>query len=199
MEKVETHPFSKRDKVAGLVVVALMTGFLFDPIQSVVAALLSLVFHPLSTVLPFSALLSGVGSATGLVTTVIAMRVRDDERAERLKERAGELQERLESDEDDDAEELHPELARTQWEMLKTSIRPALWSALVTVPTFLWLRWIFAAPATALAPAVVVLPAVGPVALTATLVGPVKVWLAWYLGASISTRLVARRAIRHLA
>lgn len=201
MEEVETRPFSKRDRIAGLVAVGLMTGFLFDPIQSTVAALLSLVFHPLSTVVPFSALLSGVGSGTGLLTTVIAMRVRDDERAKRLKERTGELRERLESDDSDeeDLEELQPELARTQWEMLKTSLRPAVWSALVTVPTFLWLRWIFADPATALAPAAVVLPAVGPVALTATLVGPVKVWLAWYLGVSISTRLVARRAIGHLA
>jgi len=200
MEAVETRPLTKWDKIAGLVVVGLMAGFMLNPIQSTVAAVLSLVFHPLSTVLPFSALLSGVGSGIGLVTTVVALRVKDEDRAQELKHRAETLQERLDSDEEnEDGEDLSPELAKTQWELLKTSMRPALWSALVTVPTFLWLRWIFADPATALAPAVVVLPAVGPVALTATIVGPVKVWLAWYLGASISTRLVARRVIRRLA
>ncbi|PSQ18840.1 hypothetical protein BRD00_03590 [Halobacteriales archaeon QS_8_69_26] len=199
METVETRPLTTWDKVAGLVVVGLMMGFLLNPIQSAVATVLSLVFHPLSTVLPFSALLSGVGSATGLITTVVAMRLRDDDRAQELKERAETLQERLDGDDEDELEELSPELANTQWELLKTSIRPALWSALVTVPTFLWLRWMFADPATALAPAVVVLPALGPVTLTATIVGPVKVWLAWYLGASISTRLVTRRAIRYLS
>jgi len=206
METVEKRPLTTRDKVAGLVALCLMAGFVLDPIQYVVATALSLLVHPLTAVFPFSALLSGVGSATGLLSAVLTVRLVDDDRVDRLKDRAETLQERLKSEESgeqdaedgDRTEDLGPELATTQLELLKAQFRPAIYSALVTVPAFLWLRWVFAAPATALAPAVVVLPAVGPVAWSATLVGPLKVWLVWYFGASVSTRLIARRAIRRL-
>ncbi|WP_435179872.1 hypothetical protein [Halorussus sp. AFM4] len=57
----------------------------------------------------------------------------------------------------------------------------------------------FVAPSAAVAPAALALPVVGQVAWTATLVGPLKVWLAWYVGCSLSTGLVARKVVARLA
>lgn len=66
---------------------------------------------------------------------------------------------------------------------------------LVAAPALLWLRWVFGA-STGVTPAVVV-PAVGPVVLTGSVVGPVKASLTQYLGASLSTRLLTCRAVSH--
>lgn len=189
---------SRWDKLAAVVAVVLAAGYLVDPIQAVVATALSMVVDPLTMVLPFSAVLSGMGSTTAVVTTIAQRRLRNDERVRDLRERMETLQERVQDD-DEVPEELQDELAGTWTAMLKAQFRPMIWSMLVTVPTFLYLRWAFAAPAAAVVPAVAVVPFVGPVALTATLVGPLKVWVAWYLGASLSTRLVVSRVADRIA
>ncbi len=66
-------------------------------------------------------------------------------------------------------------LMKHQAEMVKGSFRPMVWSLLVTAPVFIWLRWVFTSPATAIVPVAFFLPVVGHVAWTATVVGPLKV------------------------
>lgn len=86
-----------------------------------------------------------------------------------------------------------------QAEMVKGSFRPMVWSLLVTAPVFIWLRWVFTSPATAIVPVAFFLPVVGHVAWTATVVGPLKVWLVWYIGASASSGYVGRKIVRRVA
>ncbi|MFD1645449.1 DUF106 domain-containing protein [Haloarchaeobius litoreus] len=196
--------WSTADSVAGLLALVLATGYVLSPIQTVVATVWSAVLAPLSVVLPFSALLLLLAGTNGVFTALLQAKLRDSERVEQLQERIEELQTRLrearEADdlsvEDLDDEQL--ELNRTMLAMLKANVRPLVWSMLVTIPTFLWLRWVFLAPAAGIAPAMVFVPLVGQLSWTATVLGPVKLWLAWYFGASLSTGFVARRVVRRV-
>jgi uncharacterized membrane protein (DUF106 family) len=184
------------DKLVAALVFLLATGYAVAPIRELVVGALTGLLGPLSVWLPFSALVFGLGGLSGVTSALARRLVRDGDRAERARDRVEELRERLadaDSDADDDLAATREELRSETLTALAEDLRPAVYSAAVTIPAFLWLRWVFTAPAAALAPATVLVPFVGPVAWTATLVGPVKLWLIWYLGASLSTGALARR------
>lgn len=192
--------WSTFDQLAVLVVATLATGYAIEPIRLVVVTAVSGLVGPVSVWLPFSAIVFLLGGAAGVVSAVARSVVRDAERAEQARERAQELRERLRdaTDSDHDLPDVQRELRTATLTALAENTRPMIWSALVSIPAFFWLRWAVASPAAALAPAAVVVPAVGPVAWTATVVGPIQVWLGWYLVASFSTGVVARRVVNAL-
>ncbi|WP_231182906.1 EMC3/TMCO1 family protein [Haladaptatus sp. DYF46] len=186
------------DKLAGALALVLMTGYYLTPVQSAVVATLDVVLSPLATLVPVSVFLFGLAGATGLYSTTLQLLLQDSDAMERLQERMKTLQRELQSPPDDDADALgddQRELMRSWMTMLKLQFRPMVWSMLLTIPVFLWIRWAMMNPAAATIPVALSLPVVGHVALTATLVGPVKVWLVWYLGGSISFTFVSRRVL----
>ena len=186
------------DKLAGAFALVLMTGYYLTPVQSAVVATLDVVLSPLATLVPVSVFLFGLAGATGLYSTALQLLLQDSDAMERLQERMKTLQGKLQSPPDDDADALgddQRELMRSWMTMLKLQFRPMVWSMLLTIPVFRWIRWAMVNPAAATIPVALSLPVVGHVALTATLVGPVKVWLVWYLGGSISFSFVSRRVL----
>ncbi|ERH13109.1 MAG: putative membrane protein [halophilic archaeon J07HB67] len=183
------------DKLVAALVVLLAAGYAVTPVRELVVGGLTGVLAPLSVWLPFSALVVGLGGLSGVTSAVARRVVRDADRAEQARERVAELRDRLADADDSELAETRDRLREETLTALAENLRPAVYSAVVTIPAFLWLRWVFTAPAAALAPATVLVPFVGPVAWTATLVGPVKLWLVWYLGASLSTGAVARRVV----
>ncbi|MCO8243879.1 MULTISPECIES: EMC3/TMCO1 family protein [unclassified Haladaptatus] len=189
------------DKFAGLLALTLMSGYYLAPVQGSIAMAVNLVLSPLATLLPVSVLLFGVAGTTGLYSTTLRLLLGDSERMERLQERIETLQKRTSSSTEEDGDgtdsiaDEQTELLRSWLAMLKLQFRPLAWSMLLTVPVFLWIRWAMANPASATVPLALSLPVVGHIALTATLIGPVKVWLVWYIGGSISTSFVSRRVL----
>lgn len=190
------------DKLAGLLALALMTGYYVAPIQRAVGTTMQALLGPAATLLPFSVLMVLLAGTTGLSSAVLNAKLRSQEGMEAVRERMTDLQDRLdaarERDDDETVEELLDEQRAVTLRMLagmKSQFRPVVWSMLISIPVFLWLRWVFVAPSVAIAPAALALPVVGPIAWTASLVGPVKVWLAWYIGCSLSTGVVARRLV----
>ncbi|WP_423744781.1 EMC3/TMCO1 family protein (plasmid) [Haladaptatus sp. SPP-AMP-3] len=187
------------DKLAGVFALVLMTGYYLVPVQSAVVATFDVVLAPFASLVPASVFLFGLAGATGLYSTTLQLLLRDSDATGRLQERMKTLQEKLRSPPDgDDADALEDdqrELMRSWVAMLKLQFRPLVWSMLLTIPVFLWVRWAMANPAAATVPVALSLPVVGHVALTATLVGPVKVWLVWYIGGSMSFSFVSRRVL----
>lgn len=206
MDTDSSRAWTGYDKLAGLLALTLMAGYYVSPIQRTVAEAMQTMLGPATTILPFSVLMLLLAGTTGLSSAILQTKLRSRERVEHLQERMSDLRDRLESARERDDEEAIEELRTEQQDLvveylaaMKTQLRPAVWSMLVSLPAFLWLRWVFVAPGAAIAPAAFALPIVGQVAWTATLVGPLKVWLAWYVGCSISTGLVARRVVARLA
>lgn len=205
MESERRDGWTGYDRAAGLVAALLAAGYVVQPIQEVVVAAFSAVLVPLSVVLPFSVLMVLLAGTNGIYTAFLQVRLRNQDRIDGLQERMETLQERVESaggtddEAPDELDDVRHELTRTWAALLKQNLRPMVWSMLVTIPAFLWLRWVFVAPAAGFAPAAVFVPLLGQVPWTATVVGPVKLWLAWYFGASISTGFVARRVVGRVA
>lgn len=192
---VNAPDWSSADRAVAVVALVLTTGYAVQPVQAAVTGAVHIVLAPAATVLPFAALLVLLSGVTGVASTLLRHRLRDDERFEAAQNRLEELQERMQEvgASADDSEEEQRELLRTWTAMLKMQFRPAVWSMLLTVPLFLWVRWAVSAPAAAVAPAALSLPLLGPVVWTASVVGPVKVWVLWYLGGSlVSTQLSMR-------
>ncbi|WP_135828685.1 DUF106 domain-containing protein [Halorussus halobius] len=198
----ESRGWSRYDKLAGLASLALLSGYYVTPIQEAVGVAMQALLGPATTVLPFSVLILLLAGTTGLSSALLNLKLRNQDRMDELRDRMNDLRDRMESarerDDDDAVEELQTEQQElmVDWmTAMKSQFRPAVWSMLVTVPAFLYLRWLFLAPTAAIAPAAFAVPMLGHVAWTATLVGPVQVWLAWYVGCSISTGLVARKVV----
>lgn len=186
------------DKLVALLALVLATGYAVAPVREVVVAGVGGLLAPLSVWLPFSALVVVLGGASGVTSALARAAVRDGDRADRARERVERLRDRITETDGDVAPETREAIRAEMLTALAEDLRPAAYSAAVSIPAFLWLRWAFAAPAAAVAPAAVVLPVVGSVAWTAALVGPVKLWLVWYLGASVSTGVLARRGLARL-
>ncbi|WP_227353230.1 DUF106 domain-containing protein [Haladaptatus salinisoli] len=198
--------WSTHDKLAGLLAVGLFAGYFVRPMESIVVAVVSPVLSPLAVWLPFSLFVFLLAGSTGLYTAVLQAKLRDAEQMERLQRKMKTLRERLQTardeSDDDEMERLRSEqreLMHHQVQMMKGNFRPMVWSLLVTAPAFIWLRWVFTSPAAAVAPVAFFLPVVGQVAWTATVVGPLKVWLVWYIGASVSSGYVGRKLVRRAA
>lgn len=192
--------WSLYDKIAAVLVLGLMGGYFLAPIQHVITTTLQTALGPLIIFLPFSVLLLVLSGATGVVSTITRHRLRDTERVEQLQERIEKTREQLQEGytEDSDPADLQAdqkEMMRDWIAVMKLQIRPAIWSMLVTVPIFLWVRWLVTAPTVAIAPIALSLPLIGPLAWTGTVIGPIKIWLVWYLGGSMSSAVISRKLL----
>ena len=148
-----TGRWTLTDKLAALVVFVLAAGYAVAPIRVVVVGALTGLLAPLSVWLPFSALVVGLGGLSGVTSALARRLVRDADRAERARDRVEELRERLaDANTTPDADDAGDDLAATRAELrsetltaLAENLRPAVYSAAVTIPAFLWLRWVFTA------------------------------------------------------
>jgi uncharacterized membrane protein (DUF106 family) len=192
--------WSLYDKLAAVLVLGLMSGYFLAPIQHLVTTTLQTALGPLTVLLPFSILLLVLSGATGVVSTVMRHRLQETERVEQLQERMEDARDRLQEAHTDDDDPVYlqadqKEMMRDWMTVMKLQIRPAVWSMLVTIPIFLWVRWLVTAPTVAIAPLALSLPLLGPLAWTGTVIGPLKIWLVWYLGGSMSSAVISRKLL----
>lgn len=196
---LESGGWTTYDKIVCVLSLVLMSGYYLSPVQHVVATTLNFVLSPLGTLMPLSVFLLVLSGSTGLCSTTMRHLLQDSDRLEHLQSRMKELQEEMTHDgqnqNDDEFAEEQQELMGSMLAMMKLQFRPMVWSMLVTIPVFLWLRWAVMSPTAAAIPVALSLPVVGHVALSATIVGPLKVWIVWYIGGSISTTMLSRRVL----
>lgn len=198
---LESGSWTMYDTVAGVLALVLMSGYLLTPIQHLVVTTLDFVLGPVVALLPFTLFFFGLAGVTGVSSTVLRHYLQDSEQLDRLQSRLTELQEALSTasqGDDQPPDELTPdqrEFMNSLVAMMKLQFRPLVWSMLVTVPIFLWLRWAMMEPTAAAVPVALTLPILGPVTLSATLIGPLKVWLVWYIGGSISMSMLSQRVL----
>lgn len=198
---LESGGWTTYDTVAGVLALVLMSGYALAPVQQIIATSLNVVLSPLGTLMPLSVFLLGLSGVTGLCSTTLRHLLEDSDRLDQLQSRIQELQEKLSAAQQTDDEvpdelaELQQELMNNFLTMMKLQFRPMVWSMLITIPIFLWLRWAVLAPTAAAIPVALSLPVVGHIALSATVIGPLKVWVVWYLGGSLSTSILSRRLL----
>ncbi|MWG33301.1 DUF106 domain-containing protein [Halomarina oriensis] len=193
--------WSRADKAAGVAALCLLAGYQVGPVGSFVGSTVDLALGPVQAALPFSVVVLGLAALTATVSLVVRRRLvgdvspPDGDRMQDLAERLDTARERGDDAVVERLEARRRALVREQLSALKTQCRPLVWTMLVTIPVFLWLSWLVAAPAAAVTPVAPVYPVVGRIVWTARLVGPVQAWMAWYFVCSLLAGTTLRRTV----
>jgi uncharacterized membrane protein (DUF106 family) len=197
--------WSKWDKGAAVVSIALFAGYSWAPMRNVIGNGMNVFLGPLNTALPFYAVVMILAVVTGLYSTILQANLMDSEKMGAYQEKMQEIQEkRKEAKERGDDEALdriqdeQMEAMGDQMGMFKEQFRPMVWIMFLTIPVFLWMYWgvgigANATPIFDLEP--LVLPFAGEKAWTDSVLGPVQVWIVWYFLCSMGFTQIIRKGL----
>lgn len=192
--------WSRLDRAAGACALLLASGYYLSPVRDAVGETMHLLLGPMNAAVPFSLVVLVLALCNGLVSSALRLWLIDSDRLARQRERMQELKDRIEAARERGDEEAIEHLSREQRSMMgdvlgayKQQLRPMAWAMLLTVPVFLWLRWLFLAPVAATTPAGMFIPVLGQIAWTARVIGPIPFWLAWYVSGTLVSSVVSRK------
>jgi uncharacterized membrane protein (DUF106 family) len=201
----DSSSWSKWDKGAALVSVALFAGYSWAPMRNVIGNGMNVFLNPLNTALPFYAVVMVLAVVTGLYSTLLQANLMDTEMMGEYQEKMQEIQEkRKEAKERGDDEALdriqdeQMDAMGDQMGMFKEQFRPMVWIMFLTIPVFLWMYWgvgigANATPIFDLEP--LVLPLAGEKAWTDQVLGPIQVWIVWYFLCSMGFTQIIRKGL----
>jgi uncharacterized membrane protein (DUF106 family) len=201
----DSSSWSKWDKGAALVSVALFAGYSWAPMRNVIGNGMNVFLNPLNTALPFYAVVMVLAVVTGLYSTLLQANLMDTEKMGEYQEKMQEIQEkRKEAKERGDDEALdriqdeQMDAMGDQMGMFKEQFRPMVWIMFLTIPVFLWMYWgvgigANATPIFDLEP--LVLPLAGEKAWTDQVLGPIQVWIVWYFLCSMGFTQIIRKGL----
>ncbi|QRV17358.1 DUF106 domain-containing protein [Haloterrigena salifodinae] len=201
-ETIEPYRWSALDKAAGATAVALFAGYWSPQLRDVVASTESVVLGPITEIIPFYGIIVLLSIATGLYSTVLQSRLTDHEKIQQYTQRMEALQNRKQAAEergDDEAlkqiRQEQREAAGDQLGLLKVKFRPMVWTMLVTIPVFLWLRWKVNGGHLGAGQTGLVVPLAGHVTWQQSLVGPMSTWIVWYFLCSMASRQIIQKTL----
>jgi uncharacterized membrane protein (DUF106 family) len=215
-DDIEPTGWSRYDKLAGLGVLVVMSGYYFDPVQDLIGGVLGTVLNPLDQVLPFYVVILVLAMATGVYSTILMSNLMNTELIQKQQQKMQAIRDRKKAakERDDDAaldkirdEEM--DMMSDQMSMFKEQFRPMVWVTLITIPVFLWMYFTIgpgssgttihgAEPLIDLGNgpnAGMVLPMVGKVNWTTGIIGPFQAWIAWYFLCSMGFSQLIRKSV----
>ena len=200
-QDLEFEDWRRVDKGIGLVVLALFAGYFLPPVRSAIASTESILLGPLAALLPFYWVVLVLAAVTGLYSSLLEERLRDEEKIDRynqwlkrLKLRKEAAQERDDQEALERIEQEYPGNFSGQLTMFKARFRSTVWSLLLTIPVLLWLRSAVGG-AHLSAGAGMVLPFAGSVTWQQPVVGPMQAWLVWYFFASVASSQIIQKTL----
>jgi len=199
----EESSWSKWDKMAGLVTVALFLGYTQAPIRDTVGQVLDLFLGPLAGSLPFYIIIIVLSVFTGLNSTILQGKLMDSQKMGEYQERMQDIQDRRKAAKERGDDEALEEIQQEQMEamgdqlgMFKEQFRPMVWIMLVNIPVFLWIYYMVQTDAmVAGASPVMILPLIGELSSWNARIGPMWGWLIWYFVCSMSFNQIVRKAL----
>jgi len=199
-EDDEGASWSQYDKLAGVTALGLMIGYYYDPVKNVVGGTIDALLAPLSTTMPFYAVILSIAMLTGLYSTLLQSNLMDMDRMAEYQERMKAIQEkqkRAKERGDDEAlekvREEQMEAMGDQMGMFKEQFRPMVWIFLLTIPFFLWMYWKIGNPE--IGSATIVMPMHGEVSWSEGIVGPMQAWIVWYFLCSMGFTQLIRKSL----
>ena len=201
----EGSSWSTYDKGAAVVTLGLFVGYSWKPLRDVIGTVMDVPLSPLQEVLPFYAVVMILALATGLYSTLLQANLMDMEKMSQYQERMQEIQERRkeakESGDDEALDEIQEEQMDAmgdQLGMFKEQFRPMVWIMFFTIPVFLWMYWTIGVGANASAQIALdslVLPLIGRVEWTESVLGPIQAWIIWYFVCSMGFTQIIRKSL----
>ena len=204
----EDSSWTKWDKMAAVVSIALFAGYTFQEVRAPLANVLDVAFGPLLTVvgLPFYAVVMILALFTGLYSTLLQANLMDmevmgayQERMQEIQERRKEAKERGDDEALDRIQDEQMEAMADNLGMFKEQFRPMVWIMVLTIPVFLWMYWAigFRSGTGVYEDLVepIVIPFKGEREWTYPFVGPIQVWIVWYFLCSMAFTQVIRKSL----
>ncbi|MFB6071116.1 MAG: DUF106 domain-containing protein [Halanaeroarchaeum sp.] len=202
----EESGWTTYDKAAAVASLGLFAGYSYAPARNAIGGLMDVALGPLDSMLPFYAVIIFLAVLTGLYSTVLQGSLMDRDQMGEYQERMKDIQERQkaarERGDDEALERIREEQMDAmgdQMGMMKAQFRPMVWIMLITIPVFLWMYWKILDGGGSIVghePAQIVVPLVGTVEnWNSTVIGPVRVWILWYILASVSFSQIIRKAL----
>jgi uncharacterized membrane protein (DUF106 family) len=201
----EGSSWSKYDKGAAVVTVALFAGYSWKPLRDIIGGVMDLGLGPLAELMPFYAVVMVLALATGLYSTLLQANLMDMEKMSKYQEKMKDIQDRRKQAKeagDDDAldriQEEQMEAMGDQMGMFKEQFRPMVWIMFFTIPVFLWMYWAIGIGPNAeshVALQNLVLPLTGEVAWTDQVLGPIQAWIVWYFLCSMGFTQIIRKGL----
>ena len=201
----EGSSWSTYDKGAAVVTLGLFVGYSWKPLRDVIGTTMDVPLSPLQEVLPFYAVVMILALATGLYSTLLQANLMDMDKMSKYQERMQEIQERRkeakESGDDEALDQIQEEQMDAmgdQLGMFKEQFRPMVWIMFFTVPVFLWMYWTIGVGANATAQVALdslVLPLIGRVEWTESVLGPIQAWIIWYFVCSMGFTQIIRKSL----
>jgi len=197
--------WSKYDKGAALVTVGLFVGYSWKPLRDLIGTAMDVPLGPLQEMLPFYAVVMILALATGLYSTLLQANLMNMDKMSAYQERMKDIQERRKEAKeagDDDAldaiQEEQMDAMGDQLGMFKEQFRPMVWIMFLTIPVFLWMYWSIGVGQNASAQVALdslVLPLVGEVGWTDSVIGPIQAWIVWYFLCSMGFTQIIRKSL----
>ena len=204
-EEIEGTSWSKYDKGAAAVTVALFAGYSWAPLRDLIGGAMDVALGPLADLMPFYAVVMILALATGLYSTLLQANLMDMEKMSQYQDRMKDIQERRKqakeegNDEElDRIQEEQMEAMGDQMGMFKEQFRPMVWIMFFTIPVFLWMYWgigIGPNAETHVPLQNLVLPLMGEVAWTDQVLGPIQAWIVWYFLCSMGFTQIIRKGL----
>ncbi|AUV82702.1 HTR-like protein [Salinigranum rubrum] len=201
----DSSSWSKYDKGAAVVTVALFAGYSWAPLRNVIGSVMDVALGPLATLMPFYAVVMILALATGLYSTLLQANLMDMDKMSEYQSKMKDIQERRKQAKEDgnDAEldriqEEQMEAMGDQMGMFKEQFRPMVWIMFFTIPVFLWMYWGIGIGPNAESHVPLqnlVLPLVGEVAWTDQILGPIQAWIVWYFLCSMGFTQIIRKGL----
>ena len=202
----EDSSWTKWDKMAAVVSIALFAGYTFQEVRAPLASVLDVAFGPLLTVvgLPFFAVVMVLALFTGLYSTLLQANLMDMEVMGAYQERMSEIQDRRKEAKERGDDEALEEIQEEQMEamadnlgMFKEQFRPMVWIMVLTIPVFLWMYWAigFRGSAGVYETTMITVPFAGEREWTFGLIGPIQLWIVWYFLCSMAFTQVIRKSL----
>jgi len=201
----EESSWSVYDKGAAVVTLGLFVGYSWKPLRDVIGTVMDVPLSPLEELLPFYAVVMILALATGLYSTLLQANLMDMDKMSKYQERMQEIQDRRkeakESGDDEALDEIQEEQMDAmgdQLGMFKEQFRPMVWIMFFTIPVFLWMYWSIGVGANASAQTTLdslVLPLIGRVEWTESVLGPIQAWIVWYFVCSMGFTQIIRKSL----
>jgi uncharacterized membrane protein (DUF106 family) len=201
-DEIEDTEWTKWDKGAALVTVALFAGYTWGPMRDLIGTTMDVALGPLEALLPFHVVVMVLALATGLYSTILQANLMNTEKMAEYQERVKALQERKkqakEADDDEQLQQINQEqmdAMSDQMGMFKEQFRPMVWIMFLTIPVFLWMYWRIGIGDSSQVFGHIVFPIRGEVAWKESVVGPIQAWIVWYFLCSMGFTQIIRKGL----
>lgn len=198
-DEIDTS-WSTADKAAGLAGLALIVfGYYSNTGREFIGGTVDVLAGPLHDPigLPYYLIILVFATITGLYSSILQHYLMDWDWISRQQERVQEMQSQMKdarsNGDDGEAKALQEEqqqMMSEQMKMFKMQFKPSAWIMVITIPIFVWIYWKVGSINEHM-----IFPFAGEKTFTSSLVGPLQVWIAWYLLCSFGLGQVMRKVI----